>query len=114
MHSTHARARLVALIAALPARARSKVHGPAQDPALEVLYTKLEPKEQFKYKWKGAEAVCTAGVFRWEVTRERVSHQRADRNFTGYARKVLVRSSRNKTYRFRMNSIYAPRTRPRG
>ncbi len=108
MLSTHARARLVALIAAFPLVLVLQSTAPAQDPALEVLYTKLEPKEQFKYKWKGAEAVCTAGVFRWEVPASEFGTNGLDRNFTGYCAEVLIPIVADKTYRFRMNSIYAP------
>ncbi len=101
---------LVALCAALPlalplallARSAS-----GQEPALEVFYTRLEPKEQFKYKWKGKEAVCSAGVFRWEVPQTEFGTNGLDRNFTGYCAEVLVPIVADKTYRFRVNSIYA-------
>ena len=108
MPSTSARTRLVALIAAFPLVFALQSRAVGQEPALEVFYTKLEPKEQFKYKWKGKEAVCSAGVFRWEVPQTEFGTNGLDRNFTGYCAEVLVPITADKTYRFRMNSIFAP------
>lgn len=105
------RARLAALLAALPLALVLQSRASGQDPALEVFYTKLEPKEQFKYKWKGKEAVCTAGVFRWEVPSPEKGGEFGtnglDRNFTGYCAEILVPITAEKMYRFRINDIYA-------
>ena len=88
MACTLVRARLSALVAVLPLALVLQSNASGQEPALEVFYTKLEPKEQFKYKWKGKEAVCTAGVFRWEVPAPEKGGEFGtnglDRNFTGY------------------------------
>jgi hypothetical protein len=80
----------------------------AQEPALEVFYSKLEPKQQFKYKWQGKEGVCSAGVFRWEVPQSEFGTNGFDRNFTGYCAEVLVPIVADKTYRFQSNNLYAP------
>jgi hypothetical protein len=79
-----------------------------QTPELEVFYRKLDPKDQFKYKWKDKEAVCTAGVFRWEVPAREFGTNGLDRNFTGYCAEVLVPITANKLYRFQVNSLFAP------
>ena len=79
-----------------------------QEPALEVFYTKLEPQEAFKYKWKGRAATANAGVFRWEVPETEFGTNGLDRNFTGYCAEVLVPITAEKLYRFRVNSLYAP------
>jgi hypothetical protein len=100
------RARLLALVAAIPIALAAPALATAQDPALEVFYTKLEPKEQFKYKWKGKEAVCSAGVFRWEVPETEFGTNGLDRNFTGYCAEVRVPITAEKLYRFRVNSLY--------
>jgi hypothetical protein len=97
----------LALVAALPVALVVQPRASAQEPELEVFYTKLEPREQFKYKWKGKEAVCTAGVFRWEVPQREFGTQGLDRNFTGYCAEVLVPITADKLYRFQMNSIFA-------
>ncbi len=107
MPSFLVRARLVALVVALPLALTVQTRAHGQEPALEVFYTKLEPKEQFKYKWKGKEAVCTAGVFRWEVPASEFGTHGLDRNFTGYCAEVLVPIIADKTYRFQTNNIYA-------
>ncbi len=101
------RARLLVLVAALPVTLLVQPRVSAQEPELEVFYTKLEPKEQFKYKWKGKEAVCSAGVFRWEVPQREFGTNGLDRNFTGYCAEVLVPITADKLYRFQMNSIFA-------
>ncbi|QJW99225.1 hypothetical protein [Frigoriglobus tundricola] len=98
------RARLVALPLALLLATRA----PAQEPALEVFYTKLDPKEPFKYTWKGKEGTCSAGVFRWEVPKTEFGTNGLDRNFTGYCAEVLVPITADQLYRFKVNSIYAP------
>ncbi|MBN9118677.1 MAG: hypothetical protein J0I06_05895 [Planctomycetes bacterium] len=108
MPRTITRARLAALAAVLPLALLAQSRAFGQEPALEVFYTKLEPKEQFKYKWKGKEAVCSAGVFRWEVPASEFGTNGLDRNFTGYCAEVLVPIVADKLYRFRVNSIYAP------
>ena len=108
MPNSNVRARLLALAAALPLALAIQSQARGQDPALEVFYTKLEPKAQFKYKWKGQAAVCTAGVFRWEVPQSEFGTNGLDRNFTGYCAEVLVPITADNLYRFRMNSIYAP------
>lgn len=102
------RAQLMALAAALPLVLAAQTRAQGQNPALEVFYTKLEPKEMFKYKWKGKEAMCNAGVFRWEVPASEFGTQGFDRNFTGYCAEVLVPIVADKTYRFRTNDLYAP------
>jgi hypothetical protein len=79
----------------------------AQAPELEVFYDKLEPRAGFKYKWKGAEAECSAGVFRWAVPKTQYGTSSLDRNFTGYCAEVLVPITADKMYRFRVNSLYA-------
>jgi hypothetical protein len=79
-----------------------------QTPELEVFYNKLEPKEQFKYKWKGKEGLANAGVFRWEVPQTEFGTNGLDRNFTGYCAEVLVPITAEKLYRFRVNSLFAP------
>ncbi|MFM8271891.1 MAG: hypothetical protein ACKODX_06095 [Gemmata sp.] len=103
------RARLVALILALPVALTLETRANGQEPALEVFYSKLEPKakEQFKYKWKGQDRVCTAGVFRWEVPTTEFGTQGLDRNFAGYCAEVLVPITADKLYRFQTNNIYA-------
>ena len=108
MARTFARTRLVALIAALPLAMVLQTRARAQEPALEVFYTKLEPSESFKYKWKGKEGACNAGVFRWEVPQTEFGTNGLDRNFTGYCAEALVPITKNKLYRFRVNDIYAP------
>ncbi|MCI0703503.1 MAG: hypothetical protein L0241_20680 [Planctomycetia bacterium] len=80
----------------------------AQTPELEVFYTKLDPKEQFHYKWKGKETTTPAGVFRWEVPNTEFGTNGFDRNFTGYCAEVLVPIQPNKTYKFKVNSIHSP------
>lgn len=112
MCRTAVRTRLAALVAALPVALLLQTRAVAQEPALEVLYTRLEPKEQFKYKYKAdgkfKEAVCSAGVFRWEVPRTEYGTNGLDRNFTGYCAEVLVPIVAEKTYQFRANNIYTP------
>lgn len=108
MRRTLARARVLALIAALPLALILQARASGQEPALEVFYTKLEPKEQFKYKWKGKEGTANAGVFRWEVPQTEFGTNGLDRNFTGYCAEILVPITAEKLYRFRVNSIYAP------
>lgn len=95
-------------VAAVTALALATASASGQEPALEVFYTKLEPKEQFKYTWKGKAEVCSAGVFRWEVPETEFGTNGLDRNFTGYCAEVLVPITADKLYRFRVNSIYAP------
>ena len=102
------RAPLLVLIAALPVVLAMPSRVSGQTPDLEVYYTKLEPKEQFKYSWKGKEAVCSAGVFRWEVPKTEFGTNGLDRNFTGYCAEILVPITENKLYRFRVNSLFAP------
>jgi hypothetical protein len=104
-------ARLAILAAALPFVFLLQTRASGQDPSLEATYTKLEPKEQFKYKWKGKEATTTAGVFHWEVPKKgdtEFGTNGLDRNYTGYCAEVLVPMTANNTYKFRFNSIYAP------
>lgn len=96
------------VVAALAVSVSFAARSNAQDPALDVLYKKMEPKEPFKYKWKGQEATVNAGVFRWEVPESAFGTDGLDRNFTGYCAEVLVPIVADKTYRFRKNSIYEP------
>jgi hypothetical protein len=96
-----------ALVAVLPLALLSQSRVSGQEPALEVFYSKLEPKDEFKYKWKGKAAVSNAGVFRWEVPETEFGTNGLDRNFTGYCAEVLVPITAEKLYRFRVNSLYA-------
>jgi hypothetical protein len=79
-----------------------------QAPELEVFYRKLDPRDQFRYAWQGKEAVCSAGVFRWEVPAKEFGTNGLDRNFTGYCAEVLVPITADRLYRFRVNSLFAP------
>ncbi len=79
-----------------------------QAPELEVYYNKLDPREGFKYAWRGKESSCSAGVFRWEVPKTEYGTNGLDRNFTGYCAEVLVPITAGKLYRFRVNSLFAP------
>lgn len=103
-----ASARLAAIVAALPLALAVQSRASAQEPALEVFYRKLDPKEQFKYTWKGKEATVNAGVLRWEVPESAFGTNGLDRNFTGYCAEVLVPIVAEKTYSFRVNSIFEP------
>lgn len=103
-----ARLRLIALLCALPLALVLQTRASGQEPNLEVLYKKLEPKEQFKYKWKGMEAVTFAGPLHWEVPETQFGTNGFDRNFTGYCAQVLVSMEAKKTYAFKTASIYAP------
>ncbi|QJX00336.1 hypothetical protein [Frigoriglobus tundricola] len=97
-----------ALLAITPIALNFSSRALAQEPALEVFYTKLDPKEPFKYTWKGKEGACSAGVFRWEVPKTEFGTNGLDRNFTGYCSEVLVPITADQLYRFKVNSIYAP------
>jgi hypothetical protein len=99
---------LRALVVVLPLALLTQSRVSGQEPALEVYYSKLEPKEEFKYRWKGKPAVANAGVFRWEVPETEFGTNGLDRNFTGYCAELLVPITAEKTYRFRVNSLYAP------
>jgi hypothetical protein len=109
MPNAFARAHLFTAIASLLLVFALHTPANAQEPALEVFYTKLEPKEPFKYKWKGEEALVTAGVFRWEVPQTQFGTSGLDRNFTGYCAEIRVPITANNLYRFRMNSLYDPK-----
>src|SRR4051812_12865563 len=100
------RTRLFTLLLAIPVTLAFGSRASAQDPSLEVYYTKLEPKDQFRYSWKGKGAVCTAGVFRWEVPQTEFGTNGLDRNFTGYCAEIRVPITAERLYRFRMNSLY--------
>jgi hypothetical protein len=80
----------------------------AQTPALEVYYDKLDPKESFKYKWKGDARVCNIGAFRWEIPQSDFGTGGLDRNFTGYCAEILVPILAEKLYRFRPISLLEP------
>src|SRR4051812_47211402 len=84
----------------------------AQAPELEALYKKLEPKGEFKYKWKGKEGVTTAGVFRWEVPKPEeggtFGTSGLDRNFSGLCAEVLVSITTDKLYRFKIGNLQDP------
>lgn len=82
--------------------------GIAQTPALEVFYNRLEPKESFKYKWKGEEKLCNVGAFRWEVPESDFATGGLDRNFTGYCAEILVPMYAGKLYRFQVQSLDDP------
>ena len=105
---THFHARRMGFLAVLIGVVAAQPRVSAQTPELEVFYSKLEPKEQFKYKWKGKEGVVNAGVFRWEVPQKEFGTNGLDRNFTGYCAEVLVPITADKLYRFQVNSLYAP------
>src|SRR5262245_16561380 len=102
------RLRLSSLLCALALALAFQTSVSAQEPNLDILYKKLDPKEQFKYKWKGQEAVSPAGPLHWEVPESSFGTNGLDRNFTGYCAQVLVSMEPNKTYAFKMGSIYAP------
>lgn len=106
------RTRLLVLAAALPFVFTLTPCATAQTPELEAFYRKLEPKGEFKYKWKGKEATTTAGVFRWEVpTPEEggtFGTAGLDRNFSGLCSEVLVPIAADKLYKFKVNSLYDP------
>ncbi len=97
---------LLALAAALVFAASSRSSG--EEPGHEFFYATLDPKEPFKYTWKGKSGRCAAGVFRWEVPKSEFGTSGLDRNFTGYCAEVLVPITANTLYRFRVNSLYAP------
>jgi len=101
------RTRLLALVVAIPATLALQTSVSAQEPNLEVFYRKLEPKELFKYKWKGKEGVRTAGVLHWEVPESEFGTNGLDRNFTGYCAQVFVTMQANKSYSFKMATIYS-------
>jgi hypothetical protein len=94
------------LLVAIVAGAITLSSAQAQTPALEVFYRKLEPREAFKFTWKGKASLVSAGVFRWEVPESAFGTNGLDRNFTGYCAEVLVPITADKTYRFRTNSLY--------
>jgi len=102
------RTRVVAFLAAIPFVLVLSSFAQSQTPNLEVFYTKLEPKEQFKYKMKGKEATASAGVFRWEVPETEFGTNGLDRNFTGYCSEIMVPMTANKTYSFKIGSIASP------
>src|SRR5262245_39678956 len=106
MPTARARAQFFTCVASLTLVFALHTCANAQEPALEVFYTKLEPKELFKYKWKGEEGVVNAGVFRWEVPQTEFGTNGLDRNFTGYCAEIRVPIVANNLYRFRMNSLY--------
>jgi hypothetical protein len=96
------------VVIALPLLLLAQTRVAAQTPELEVFYTKLEPKEQFHYKWKGQSTTTPAGVFRWEVPKSEFGTNGFDRNFTGYCAEVRVPIEANKTYKFKVGSVSAP------
>jgi hypothetical protein len=98
------RTALLALVGALSVAPLVQSRALAQDPPLDVYYSRLEPKEQFKYKWKGQEGTVNAGVFRWEVPATAFGTGGFDRTFTGYCAEILVPIVADKTYRFRVDS----------
>jgi len=108
MARSNIRARFVALLLVIPLALLLTAQAQGQTPGLEVMYTKLEPKEQFKYKIKGKEASSSAGVFRWEVPQTEFGTNGFDRNFTGYCAEVQVPITADKLYRFKIGSIDAP------
>ncbi|MDY3561289.1 hypothetical protein R5W23_002566 [Gemmata sp. JC673] len=79
-----------------------------QEPAFDVLYTRLEPREAFRYKLGGEAGECSAGVFRWEVPRTEFGTNGLDRTFTGYCAQVRVPVVAGEMYRFRPNNLYDP------
>jgi len=83
-------------------------HAAAQTPSLDAFYRKLEPKESFKYKWKGESKLCNVGMFRWEVPQSTFSTGGLDRNFTGYCAEIDVPMFDGKTYRFQQQNIRTP------
>jgi hypothetical protein len=80
----------------------------AQTPALDVFYSRLEPKETFKYKWKGESKVCNVGMFHWEVPQSAFSTGGLDRNFTGYCSEILVPMFAGRMYRFQPQNLETP------
>jgi hypothetical protein len=100
--------RILPFVFAIPLALTLLALASGQEPNLEAHYKKIEPKEQFKYKWKGQEAVTTAGVLYWEVPDSQFGTNGLDRNYTGYCAQVLVEMQAGKSYAFRTGSIYAP------
>ena len=80
----------------------------AQTPSLDVFYSRLEPKETFKYKWKGEAKVCNVGLFHWEVPQSAFSTGGLDRNFTGFCAEILVPMLAGKSYRFQQQNLVTP------
>lgn len=81
----------------------------AQAPSLEVYYDRFDPKQSFKYKWKGDEKVCNVGAFHWVIPPSDFSTGGLDRNFTGYCAEVNVPIVAEKLYRFRQISLLEPK-----
>jgi hypothetical protein len=96
----------LAAVLAIPLAGQNRAFG--QTPDVEVYYNTLEPKDQFKYKWKGKEGVCSAGVFRWEVPQNQYGTNGFDRNFSGYCAEILVPITAGKLYNFRENNLNDP------
>jgi hypothetical protein len=80
----------------------------AQTPSLDVYYDRLDPKDAFKYKWKGEEKVCNVGAFHWLVPPSEFTTGGLDRNFTGYCAEVNVTINAGKNYRFRLINLLEP------
>ncbi len=80
----------------------------AQTPALEVFYNRLDPKDSFKYKWKGVEKTCNVGAFQWEVPASEFATGGLDRNFTGFCAEILVPIQAGKTYRYQPEGLANP------
>lgn len=81
----------------------------AQTPSLTALYYQLDPKDTFKYKWKGDSKVCNVGAFRWYVPESEFSTGGLDRNFTGYCAEIDITITADILYRFRPISLYDPK-----
>jgi hypothetical protein len=73
----------------------------AQTPSLDAFYTRLDPKESFKYTWKGQSQVYNVGAFQWEVPQSVFSTGGLDRSFSGFCAEVLVPMQSGKSYRFK-------------
>jgi hypothetical protein len=82
----------------------------AQAPTLEAFYHRLEPKETFKYRWKGEDKLCNVGAFGWEIPPSTFSTGGLDRNFTGYCAEILVPITAGQTYRFQPIGLNEPQS----
>src|SRR5579872_5079636 len=100
--------KFIALLAALLVLGISS-RSLAQTPSLDVFYDRFDPKESFKYKWKGEEKVCNIGAFHWVIPQTEFGTGGLDRNFTGYCAEVNVPIVAGKLYRFRQISLLEPR-----
>jgi hypothetical protein len=98
---------LIAILAAMVAIGTGS-RAQAQTPSLDSYYDRLDPKDTFKFKWKGDEKVCDIGALHWMVPPSEFTTGGLDRNYTSYCAQVLVPSVAGKKYRFRMQHMLEP------